>query len=109
MTNGFARRPTALDFKKLTSSSVWPVAPGVDVASQACKCANSTYCTSWVFNTYRKEVCDSSPGVPKGQFIVFADNPHGQTTEDLITVLEQCNTLLWLLPVGCTGVIQPVD
>lgn len=44
------------------------------------------------------------------QFILFADNIHGQTTDEFKSVLlKQCNTLLRLLPAGCTDEIQPVD
>ena len=48
--------------------------------------------------------------VPRKQSILFADNLHAQTTDELKRVLhEQCNTLLWLLPPGTTDELQPVD
>ena len=53
-------------------------------------------------------MCGSSVGAPDEQFLLFADNLHGQTTDEFRSVLiQQCNTLLWLLPAGCTDAIQP--
>lgn len=47
---------------------------------------------------------------PKEEFILFADNLHGQTTEEFKRILKrECDTLLWLLPPGCTDEVQPVD
>ena len=48
--------------------------------------------------------------MPRKQSIIFADNLHAQTTDELKRVLhEECNTLLWLLPPGTTDELQPVD
>ena len=36
-----------------------------------------------------------------GRVILFADNLHGQTTDEFQSVsMQQCNTLLWFLPAG---------
>ena len=46
-------------------------------------------------------VCGSSLGAPDEQLILFADNLHGQTTDEFQSVsMQQCNTLLWFLPAG---------
>lgn len=83
---------------------------GVDVSFQACAWADSNYCASWAASTYRDGVGGSSLVVPEEQFILFADNLHGQTTDEFKSVLmEKCNTLLWLLPTKCTDEVQPVD
>lgn len=83
---------------------------GVDASFQVCAWADSEHCASWATSTYRKGVCGSSLGVPEEQFILFADNLHGQTTDESKRILmEKCNTLLWLLPTKCTDEVQPVD
>ena len=41
---------------------------------------------------------------------MFADNLHGQNTDEFKRMLmPQCNALLWLLPAGCTDEIQHID
>ena len=48
--------------------------------------------------------------MPAEQSILFADNMNGQTTGELKKQLKEgCNTLLWLLPPGCTDEVQTVD
>ena len=48
--------------------------------------------------------------MPAEQSILFADNLNGQTTGEFKKKLKEgCNTLLWLLPPGCTEEVQPVD
>ena len=44
------------------------------------------------------------------QQIFLVDNLHGQMMEEFIKyLLNFCNTLLWLLPSGCTDEVQPID
>ena len=44
------------------------------------------------------------------QQIFLLDNLHGQMMEEFIKyLLNFCNTLLWLLPSGCTDEVQPID
>ena len=41
---------------------------------------------------------------------MFADNLHGQTSDEFNSVfMQQCNTLLWLLTARCTDEIRPID
>lgn len=48
--------------------------------------------------------------VPVEQFILFVDNLHGHTTDEFKKfLLEQCDTLLWLLPADCTDEVRPID
>ena len=83
---------------------------GVDVSWQGCAPADSSFRTSWAGGTQRKAVRSSSLGAPDKQFILFADNLHGQTTDDFKSVItQQCNTMPWLLPDGCTDETQPID
>ena len=51
--------------------------------------------------------CGFSLGAPDEQ---FADNMHGQATDEFKSVLmKERNALLWLLPAECTDETQPVD
>ena len=84
--------------------------PGVDVDSQGCAWADSDYCNPWVDKTFKAAVTGGFGVKPPEQSIVFADNLHGQTTEEFEKYLmEGCNTLLGLLPPGCTDEVQSVD
>ena len=56
---------------------------GVDVSWQCCAWADSSFCTSWADDTYRKAVYGSTLGAPDEQCMrLFADNlpkpDHGQ-------------------------------
>ena len=62
---------------------------GVDVSWQDCAWVDSSFCTSWVGDTYRKAGCGYSLGAPDKQFILFADNLHGQTTDEFKSVIMQ--------------------
>ncbi|CAN0033077.1 unnamed protein product, partial [Pylaiella littoralis] len=96
--------------KRITAVEKAAWHPEVDVEWQACAWADSSFCNSWAKNTYRKAVCGTSLTPPKEESILFADNLHGQTTEEFRRILKQdCNTLLWLVPPRCTDEVQPVD
>ena len=55
-------------------------------------------------------MCNSSLGAPDEQYIWFADNLNDQTADEFKSMLmQQCNSLLWLLSAGCKDEIQPID
>ena len=68
---------------------------GVDVSWQGWDWADSSSCTSSADDTYLMAVCGSFLGAPDKQFFLFADDLHGQTTDEFKSVVVQhCNTLL---------------
>lgn len=84
--------------------------PGVNVEWQSCAWVDSSFYNSRAKDTYRNAVCGPSLTPPGAESILFADNLHGQTTDEFKRILkEECNTLLRLLPPGCTDEVQPVD
>eukprot|EP00903_Cladosiphon_okamuranus_P021062 g19348.t1 len=73
--------------------------------------ADNNFCMQWLERCFRPSLMAASGGkVPDEQTVLLADNLHGQTSEKFREYLyKECNTLLWLLPAGCTDELQPVD
>ena len=57
--------------------------PVVDVEFQGCAWADSDCCTRWVDKTFKAIVTGGSGVKPAEQSILFADNLHGNKTEEL--------------------------
>ena len=65
---------------------------------------------AWLKKSLLRSLKGDESVAPREQSILFADNFHAQTTDEVKRVLhEECDTLLWLLPPDTTDELQPVD
>lgn len=73
------------------------------------KASGQPVLTTWAGTRTARLCADTFLELPTGSSSWFADNLHGQTTDEFQSVLlQQCNTLLWLLLAGYTDETQPI-
>ena len=64
----------------------------------------------WLKRSFRQSLLGADGNVPKELSVLLGDTLHGQTADEFRDyLLKEFNTILWLLPAGCTDEVQPID